>query len=161
MGIFSLNSTRRQHHTFLICILKKLFQFPSLKNTFSPFKRCKLNSTSKWSWTPFLTIKPTSEMFFYQQSTQYFLPLRWDGLKCNWLTTGLIHTHSTCEHVPCRAQYHLLSELPIYWQYILPENKLRMHHLADNGSPKETLLYWECKFPRVMELPLGEQCSWI
>lgn len=140
MGIRSLNGARRQHYTFLIIILKKEFQLWCLKNTFFLFKRYKLNSTLKQCLTPFVTIKPTSEVLFCQQSTQHFLPLKWDRLKCNWLTTGLIHTHSTGECVPCRAQYHLLSEFSIYWEYMLPENKLKMHHLADNGSPKEMLL---------------------
>lgn len=110
------------------------------KEHFFPFQKIQIEFYSETMFTPFVTIKPTSEVLFCQQSTQHFLPLKWDRLKCNWLTTGLIHTHSTGECVPCRAQYHLLSEFSIYWEYMLPENKLKMHHLADNGSPKEMLL---------------------
>ena len=140
MGIFSLNNPRRQHYTFLISILLQLFQLSSSKMTTSPFQRCKLNSIPKLCDTTFLTIKPPSEMFIQQQSTYHFLPLWWDRLKCNLLTTRLIHTHSTRKQLPCRAQYHLLNELLIYWFQMLPENKPRMPHLADNGSSKESLL---------------------
>lgn len=76
-------------------------------------------------------------MFIYQQSTYHLLPLWWDRMKCHLLTTGLIHTHSTHKQLPC--QYHLLSELTMYWESMLPENKLRIPHLADNGSSKESL----------------------